>query len=40
VNVNRAPGFVGGVAKIFQRAVDAFGTAGNADGAAVKDDLV
>ena len=40
MNLDRAPGFVGGVADIFQRAVDAFWFAGDAEFAAVPDDLV
>jgi hypothetical protein len=35
-----APGFVGRVAEIFEGAIDAFGFAGDAQGAAVPDDLV
>src|SRR3974377_2247458 len=40
VNVDGGPGFVGGVAERFDWAVDAFGLARDADGAAMMDDLV
>ena len=40
VQVYRAPGFVGGVAEIFERAIDAFGFAGDTQAATVPDDLV
>ena len=40
VDVDRAPGFVGGVADIFEETVDAFGFAGDAEFAPVPDELV
>src|SRR6202020_2900106 len=40
VELHRTPGFICRVADIFERAIDAFGLAGNAELAAVPDDLV
>src|SRR6202046_979303 len=40
VQLHRAPGFICRVADIFQRAIDAFGFAGDAELASVPDDLV
>jgi hypothetical protein len=40
VHVYGTPGFVSGVANIFQEAFGAFGTAGEADFASMPDDLM
>ena len=40
MHLHRAPGFVGSVANIFERAVDALGFAGDAEAASMPDDLV
>jgi hypothetical protein len=40
MNLHRGPGLIGGVAEIFQKAIGAFGTAGDAQLPSVPDDLV